>query len=80
MVAAFIFAGAAGKLCWDAHGWFGIAEGLATGLISVSLVSYAVFRYVRGKRVLKHELTRFAVFQALRQRLGFDDPSVLLPQ
>jgi hypothetical protein len=91
-VAAFIFLCASCKLLWDAYGprvlhpfWEAhrplVAQLAAmAAAVSLGLASYAVSRFIRGRKVLRRELERFAEFMALRRRLGVDDPSVLLPQ
>src|SRR5262249_54439324 len=79
-VAALIFSGASAKLFWDARNSLQFGLGVMAAALAFGLLSYAAFRYTRGRRLMREELDRYALFQALRRRLGLDDPSVLLPR
>ena len=78
LLAAIIFAGAAGKLFWDSNKfpWLGW---IATAL-TLFLVAYSVRNYRKGQRALTSELKEFEDLKALRRMLSLDDPSALLPR
>ena len=53
--------------------------GLTVSAVALGLASWAVHCYRRGSACLKIELERYERMQGLRQALGLDDPSTLLP-
>ena len=76
---AVIIAGAAAKMAWD----YTLDEMPWTlGVIGVAaaLVIYSLVRFLFGRRAMKFELGLFEELQSLRTRLGYDQPSSLLPQ
>jgi hypothetical protein len=79
MFLAAIVAGAAGKQCWD------LPEGklylaLPAIVLALSLLTYSLVHYVKGKRCRAVEQKRFGHMMNLRRALKLDDPSALLPR
>jgi hypothetical protein len=77
LVLSLIVGGAAAKLFWD--GTQVPLFGLTASTVALSLGCWSVHCYRRGSALLKIELERFERMQGLRQTLGLDDPSTLLP-
>jgi len=77
LLLSLIFAGAAAKLFWDSVR-FPIL-GILTSVLSLSLMIYALRRYLSGRRLLRRELEQFESLKALRRRLRIDDPALNLP-
>src|SRR5262245_6803383 len=48
--------------------------------LSAALFVYGFVNWAMGRRALKRELTLFDELKGLRQNLGLDDPSALLPR
>jgi uncharacterized membrane protein YebE (DUF533 family) len=78
LVVAMILASAAAKLFWDSAKtpYLGIVAAIG----AVALATYSVVQYVKGKRHLESELSRFEALKSLQRALHLDDPSALLPQ
>ena len=79
LTAALIVAGATGKLFWDARHPIVYAAAYLGTALSLGLVTYAVWQFGVGKRVLANELMRFEELKVVRKQLQLDDPASLLP-
>jgi len=78
VLASLILFGATAKMIWDA-GKLWILP-LASGLVGLGLVTYALVRFVKGKATYRDEMVRFERMMAIRRDLKLDDPAALLPQ
>ncbi|MBX5483623.1 MAG: hypothetical protein IRZ16_17510 [Myxococcaceae bacterium] len=78
LVAALLFAGAAGKLFWDSIRT--PLLGIAAAVLALALTTFGVIRYLQGRRRLRDEVARFERLMGLRRALRVDDPDNLLPQ
>lgn len=80
-VATFLsltFVAAATRLLWrkdTEHTWF---QELSLAL-AVAAASYAIWRFVQGRRALRDELSKFERLKSVRKELRVDDPGALLP-
>ena len=79
LIVGLLCAGGTGKLFWDlseqkVH--WGIPAVTVTGLLLI----YSLVRYLRGKRALAVELSRFELLKTLRHTLHLDNPAALLPR
>lgn len=79
LIASTIFAGAAGKLFWDALPGKTPYLAFVATTVALGLAVFAVVRYLKGRSVLRVELLRYEQLLGLRRTLGLDDPSTLLP-
>jgi hypothetical protein len=77
-VASLMFAGAAIKLFWDSVRVSYLS--VASTFVFVALAWYGFLQYRTGKKWAKEEQQKFVKLQSLRQRLGLEDPSALLPR
>jgi hypothetical protein len=78
VLASLILFGATAKMIWDA-GKLWILP-LASGSVACALVTYALVRYLRGRRTYQDEMARYERMMAIRRDLKLDDPAALLPQ
>ncbi|WP_224366598.1 hypothetical protein [Hyalangium versicolor] len=77
-IVALIFSGAAAKLFWDSTKLPVLAFGATT--LALALATYALVRYLKGRRELAEELKRYGDLLELRRQLNLDNPSTLLPR
>lgn len=79
LLIGLIISGAGAKLLHDSIERFG--EVLAYGVLGLAglFALYSFSQFLRGRAVLKTELSRLQELQQLRRELKLDDPSSLLP-
>lgn len=71
-----MFGGAGVRLWWE----YGPTPwAMTASLVGIALFVYAAVRLVLGRSAMSLEKQRFAELQTLRKRLGFDEPSSMLP-
>jgi hypothetical protein len=79
LLIALVAACTGAKLFWDYQLDDLLRLGAVLGMSAVLFV-YGFVHWALGRKALKEELTLFSELKGLRQTLGLDDPSMLLPR